>query len=87
MDAVASKLGCRHNRRADSSRLGFFGEKNGKYPDGNQVHQQSSDRVGPRRAPRRPTTDGPELDAAELVVMGHVHEDHMAVATPSAPTV
>jgi len=58
MDAVASKLGCRPQpltRRLRRVSV-FFGEKNGKYPDGNQVHQQSSDTRAALDALLVPTT-------------------------------
>lgn len=56
----------------------FFGEKNGKYPDGNQVMVRGSDTLAAFDTPIVSNHIGPEFDAAELVVMGHVHEDHMA---------
>jgi len=65
--------------RADFGRVSvFFGEKNGKYPDGNQVIVRGADLRAAFDAPLVSNTIGPEFDATELVVMGHVHEDHMA---------
>jgi glyoxylase-like metal-dependent hydrolase (beta-lactamase superfamily II) len=65
--------------RADFGRVSvLFGEKNGKYPDGNQVLIRGS---GTRAAFDTPLVSnyiGPEFESTELVVMGHVHEDHMA---------
>jgi glyoxylase-like metal-dependent hydrolase (beta-lactamase superfamily II) len=56
----------------------FFGEKNGKYPDGNQVMVRGSDTFVAFDTPIASNHIGPEFDSAELVVMSHVHEDHMA---------
>ena len=56
----------------------FLGEKNGKYPDGNQVLIRGADTLAALDTPIVSNFIGPELDAAELVVLGHVHEDHMA---------
>lgn len=65
--------------RADFGRVSvFFGEKNGKYPDGNQVIVRGSDTRAAFDALMVSNFIGPEFDAADLVVMGHVHEDHMA---------
>ena len=66
-------------QRADFGRVSvFFGDKNGKYPDGNQVIVRGSDTRAAFDTPLVSNHIGPEFDAAELVVMGHVHEDHMA---------
>ncbi|MGO4712209.1 MBL fold metallo-hydrolase [Bradyrhizobium sp. 2TAF24] len=65
--------------RADFGRVSvFFGEKNGKYPDGNQVLVRGADVRAAFDAPLVSNSIGPAFDATELVVMGHVHEDHMA---------
>lgn len=65
--------------RADFGRVSvFFGEKSGKYPDGNQVVIRGSDTLAAFDTPLVSNHIGPEFDATELVVMGHVHEDHMA---------
>jgi len=56
----------------------FFGAKHGKYPDGNQVMVRGSDTLAVFDTPLVANHIGPEFDAAELVLMGHVHEDHMA---------
>jgi glyoxylase-like metal-dependent hydrolase (beta-lactamase superfamily II) len=65
--------------RADFGRVSiFFGEKNGKYPDGNQILVQGSDTRAAFDTPLVANRIGPELDAADLVILGHVHEDHMA---------
>lgn len=66
-------------QRLDFGRVSvFFGEKSGKYPDGNQVLIRGSDTRAAFDTPIVSNYIGPEFDATELVVMGHVHEDHMA---------
>ncbi len=68
-----------HLQRVDFGRVSvFFGEKSGKYPDGNQVIIRGSDTRAAFDTPIVSNHIGPEFDATELVVMGHVHEDHMA---------
>ena len=65
--------------RVDFGRVSvFFGEKSGKYPDGNQVLVRGSDTRAAFDTPIVSNHIGREFDATELVVMGHVHEDHMA---------
>ncbi|WP_423459886.1 MBL fold metallo-hydrolase [Ottowia sp. VDI28] len=56
----------------------FLGDKSGKYPDGNQVLIRGSDTLTALDTPIVSNVIGPEFDATELVVLGHVHEDHMA---------
>jgi glyoxylase-like metal-dependent hydrolase (beta-lactamase superfamily II) len=56
----------------------YFGEKSGKYPDGNQVVVRGSDTLVIFDTPQVANHIGPALDAADLVILGHVHEDHMA---------
>lgn len=56
----------------------FFGEKNGKYPDGNQVLIRGTDTRAAFDTPIVSNYIGADFDATELVVLGHVHEDHMA---------
>ncbi|MCO4865532.1 MBL fold metallo-hydrolase [Cupriavidus sp. WGlv3] len=69
----------RHIQRVDFGRVSvFFGEKSGKYPDGNQVLIRGSETRAAFDTPLVANYIGPEFDATELVVMGHVHEDHMA---------
>lgn len=66
-------------QRVDFGRVSvFFGEKNGKYPDGNQVMVRGTETLAAFDTPLVANYIGPEFEAAELVVMGHVHEDHMA---------
>ena len=74
--------------RADFGRVTvFFGEKNGKYPDANQVIVRGSDTQAAFDTPVVANHIGPEFDRSELVILGHVHEDHMAALhrLPSAP--
>lgn len=56
------------------------GESAGKYPDGNQVIVRGADSIAvfdtPLVSQRLPAESG--IDQADLVVLGHVHEDHMA---------
>ena len=80
MTSVASKLASRAPvKRADFGRVSvFFGEKNGKYPDGNQVIVSGSHTRAALDALLVSNSIGSEFDDADLVVMGHVHEDHMA---------
>lgn len=56
----------------------YFGEKSGKYPDGNQVVVRGADTLAAFDTPLVANRLGEELLAADLVVLGHVHEDHMA---------
>ena len=65
--------------RADFGRVSvFFGEKNGKYPDGNQVIVTGTDTRVVFDSPPVANRIGPDYDSADLSVLGHVHEDHMA---------
>jgi glyoxylase-like metal-dependent hydrolase (beta-lactamase superfamily II) len=56
----------------------YFGEKTGKYPDGNQVVVRGSERTAAFDTPKVANRIGAALDAVDLVILGHVHEDHMA---------
>jgi glyoxylase-like metal-dependent hydrolase (beta-lactamase superfamily II) len=56
----------------------YFGEKNGKYPDGNQVLVRGTDTLAAFDTPLVANRLGEALESADLVVLGHVHEDHMA---------
>ncbi len=56
----------------------YPGEKSGKYPDGNQVMVRGADTLVAFDTPVVANRLGSELTAADLVVLGHVHEDHMA---------
>ena len=56
----------------------FPGEKSGKYPDGNQVTVRGADTLAAFDTPLVANRLGRELLDADIVVLGHVHEDHMA---------
>jgi glyoxylase-like metal-dependent hydrolase (beta-lactamase superfamily II) len=56
----------------------FFGEKSGKYPDGNQVVVRGGDTLAAFDTPLVANRLGRGLLDADLVLLGHVHEDHMA---------
>ncbi len=56
----------------------YPGEKSGKYPDGNQVMVRGADTLVAFDTPLVANRMGRELLDADLVVLGHVHEDHMA---------
>jgi len=56
----------------------YLGEKSGKYPDGNQVVVRGADTLAAFDTPLVANRLGGELLAADIVVLGHVHEDHMA---------
>ena len=56
----------------------YPGEKSGKYPDGNQVMVRGADTLAAFDTPLVANRLGSELLDADLVILGHVHEDHMA---------
>lgn len=56
----------------------YLGEKSGKYPDGNQVVVRGADTLAAFDTPLVANRLGRELLDADLVILGHVHEDHMA---------
>ena len=56
----------------------FFGDRNGKYPDGNQVVVAGLDLRVAFDTPLVANRIGPALDGVDAVMLGHVHEDHMA---------
>ena len=56
----------------------WFGEKSGKYPDGNQVTVRGRDALAAFDTPLVSNAIGPGFDDADLAILGHVHEDHMA---------
>lgn len=65
--------------RLDFGRVSVFpGEKNGKYPDGNQVIVAGRDTRAVFDTPVSANRIGPAFDTADLAILGHVHEDHMA---------
>lgn len=55
-----------------------LGHKSGKYPDGNQVIVRGTDLRVAFDTPLVSNRIGPEFDGVDLVILGHVHEDHMA---------
>jgi glyoxylase-like metal-dependent hydrolase (beta-lactamase superfamily II) len=55
-----------------------LGEKSGKAPDGNQVIVQGAQARAAFDTPLVSNRIGPEFDDVDLVILGHVHEDHMA---------
>lgn len=55
-----------------------LGEKSGKYPDGNQVIVHGADARVAFDTPQVANRIGPAFDDVDLVILGHVHEDHMA---------
>jgi glyoxylase-like metal-dependent hydrolase (beta-lactamase superfamily II) len=56
----------------------YVGQQAGKYPDGNQVIVQGSHTRVAFDTPPISNHIGPALDGVDLVILGHVHEDHMA---------
>ncbi len=54
-----------------------LGEKSGKYPDGNQVLVQGADLRVAFDTPLVANRIGPDFDGVDMVILGHVHEDHM----------
>ena len=88
MNATATEPNRRTIPRADFGRVTvFFGEKNGKYPDANQVIVRGADTQAAFDTPIVANHIGPEFDRTDLVILGHVHEDHMAALhrLPKAP--
>lgn len=55
-----------------------FGDKTGKYPDGNQVIVRGSHERVAFDTPQVANRIGAEFDGVDRVILGHVHEDHMA---------
>ena len=56
----------------------YLGDKSGKYPDGNQVIVQGADVRVAFDTPLVANRIGPALDEVDMVILGHVHEDHTA---------
>ena len=56
----------------------YFGDKSGKYPDGTQVVVRGADAVIAFDTPLVANRLAAALQQADLVILGHVHEDHMA---------
>ena len=65
----------------------YFGGKTGKYPDGNQVIVAGGDMRVAFDTPPVANRIGPAFDEVDMVILGHVHEDHMAGLhrVPDAP--
>jgi glyoxylase-like metal-dependent hydrolase (beta-lactamase superfamily II) len=55
-----------------------LGHKSGKYPDGNQVIVRGADLRVAFDTPQSANRIGADFDDIDLVILGHVHEDHMA---------
>ena len=55
-----------------------LGDKSGKYPDGNQVLVRGADTRVAFDTPQVANRIGADFDSVDLVILGHVHEDHMA---------
>ena len=55
-----------------------LGEKSGKCPDGNQVLVRGADLRVAFDTPQVANRIGADFDGVDLVILGHVHEDHMA---------
>jgi glyoxylase-like metal-dependent hydrolase (beta-lactamase superfamily II) len=70
------------NDLSPSTRIGpvtvYFGDKSGKYPDGNQVVVRGRDTTVVFDTPQVANRLGKVLAEADLAILGHVHEDHMA---------
>jgi glyoxylase-like metal-dependent hydrolase (beta-lactamase superfamily II) len=56
----------------------YFGEKSGKYPDGNQIVVRGRDTQVAFDTPLVANRLGPALTGTDLVILGHMHEDHAA---------
>lgn len=56
----------------------WLGDSGGKYPDGNQVVVQGAESLAVFDTPLVSARLGSEFEAADLVILGHVHEDHLA---------
>ena len=55
-----------------------LGDKSGKYPDGNQVLVRGTELRVAFDTPQVANRIGAAFDEVDLVILGHVHEDHMA---------
>lgn len=56
----------------------WLGDRSGKYPDGNQVIVEGQELRVAFDTPLVSHAIGPAFDGVDLVILGHVHEDHMA---------
>lgn len=70
------------NRMTPSAEFGpvriYLGDRSGKYPDGNQVIVQGSDSRAVFDSPLVSQRIGDDFDRSDLVIQGHIHEDHTA---------
>ncbi|MEZ5658047.1 MAG: MBL fold metallo-hydrolase [Burkholderiaceae bacterium] len=55
----------------------FFGDKTGKYPDGNQVIVRGADVSIAFDSPLVANRIGDAFDSVDTIVQGHIHEDHI----------
>ncbi|HSH08202.1 MAG TPA: MBL fold metallo-hydrolase [Burkholderiales bacterium] len=56
----------------------YFGEKSGKYPDGNQVVVRGRDTQAAFDTPIVANRLREVLTPSDLIILGHMHEDHIA---------
>lgn len=63
----------------------WLGEKSGKYPDCNQMIVTGPALRVALDASRSSHLIGAEFDSADLAILTHVHEDHMAGLRPATP--
>lgn len=63
----------------------WLGERSGKYPDCNQMVVTGPELRVALDASRSSHLIGPEFDSADLAILTHVHEDHMAGLRAETP--
>lgn len=63
----------------------WLGAKSGKFPDCNQITLRGSDTHVALDASRSSSVIGPDFDDADLVILTHVHEDHVGGLRPDTP--
>lgn len=65
----------------------YQGNRSGRYPDGNQLIVQGADSRAVFDSPLVSHRIGDDFDQADLVIQGHIHEDHTAglVRVPRLP--
>lgn len=63
----------------------WLGERSGKYPDCNQITVTGPNGRLALDASRTSHLIGPAFDTADLAILTHVHEDHMAGLRPRTP--
>ena len=64
----------------------YLGHQSGKYPDGNQVLVHGQDAVVAFDTPMVARTLNGVFDEVQAVILGHVHEDHLAGLSALPPT-